>query len=581
MPITVEEYRIAQIYMTARTQALEAEQSDGAGVEILENTPMQQPPAGTPANFSPAMGEGVYTRKHYHIDRRFPPWLKAIAPKSGCTLVEHAYNSYPWTRTEVRLPLFAKFLMIIESKHANDRGDTHNIHNLTPQQLKKREVVYIDIGETIETDKKKKMYEQDDADPRTFVSKRTGRGGLLPGWQKTCQPVMCAYKLVTAEFDYWPLSGTIEPFMHTYERGIFLNANRSMFCWIDEWHGLTTEDVKVYEDEVAKRTNLITAIRERRATGRIEDIPPVVAVRSSDRIPAPASSGQHKTPTGSPQVVGTANDAGRTPLIGSDARSAPTIPTAQATPPSTTAESASRSPLGNKDQTCKTLLASQEKPPPLPHRLGNRRDDGALGGDERLNQTAQRNSRTGVRPVAQMQPERNGEHDGHDHHEDRRRLEWPEATEPAHFDAVSNTMHPAQRPAPPHILSEASKTAPPPALAVASPQTGAGAPQTPHSWLPFSLPQVPLSPSPMPPMPWENGGALPVKMDRAKQRDPRPGEPVCGNPVSRPRAVFRRDACVNACGVGCCGGMMRWHSFRGGLLRFVCAASFVWHNVLN
>ena len=61
-------------------------------------------------------------------------------PQSGCTLIETAYNCYPWTKTEVRLPLFEKFLMVIESKHANDRGDTYNIHNLTPEQLKKREV---------------------------------------------------------------------------------------------------------------------------------------------------------------------------------------------------------------------------------------------------------------------------------------------------------------------------------------------------------------------------------------------------------------------------------------------------------
>lgn len=81
------------------------------------------------------------------------------------------------------------------------------------------------------------MYEKDDADPQTFKSKRTGRGLLTPGWQKRVEPVMCAYKLVTAEFDYWPLASTIEPFMHTYEQGIFLNANRSMFCWIDDWHG--------------------------------------------------------------------------------------------------------------------------------------------------------------------------------------------------------------------------------------------------------------------------------------------------------------------------------------------------------
>ena len=58
---------------------------------------------------------------------------------------------------------------------------------------------------------------------------------------------MCAYKLVTCEFDYWPFQHKvrdlstfddrafslcvpqIEEFMHSYERSIFLNANRSMF----------------------------------------------------------------------------------------------------------------------------------------------------------------------------------------------------------------------------------------------------------------------------------------------------------------------------------------------------------------
>ena len=46
-------------------------QANGAGVEILENKPASHP----------VMGDGVYTLKHYHIDRRFPGWLRAIAPK--------------------------------------------------------------------------------------------------------------------------------------------------------------------------------------------------------------------------------------------------------------------------------------------------------------------------------------------------------------------------------------------------------------------------------------------------------------------------------------------------------------------
>jgi hypothetical protein len=37
--VTVDEYRIGQLYFTAKMQAMEAEQADGAGVEVLKNEP--------------------------------------------------------------------------------------------------------------------------------------------------------------------------------------------------------------------------------------------------------------------------------------------------------------------------------------------------------------------------------------------------------------------------------------------------------------------------------------------------------------------------------------------------------------
>uniref|UniRef100_A0A7S0EYJ1 WW domain-containing protein n=1 Tax=Hanusia phi TaxID=3032 RepID=A0A7S0EYJ1_9CRYP len=265
MPVTVDEYKVAQIYMTAKTQSMEAEQPNGAGVEILETTDCVHP----------TMGPGIYTKKHYHIERRFPGWLRAIAPKSGMTLIETAHNCYPHVLTELRLPLFHKFLMRVETIHANDRGDTFNIHNLDEKKLKQREIVYIDISEKDDHHKKKKMYDKDNTDPRSFKSERTGRGPLVGNWQSACQPVMCAYKLVTCEFDYWPFQHKIEEFMHSYERSIFLNANRSMFCWMDEWHGLSVEEVRLYEELVTDRTNKITAIKEGKLHGRIEDIPEV------------------------------------------------------------------------------------------------------------------------------------------------------------------------------------------------------------------------------------------------------------------------------------------------------------------
>eukprot|EP00283_Hemiselmis_rufescens_P006623 CAMPEP_0173433776 /NCGR_PEP_ID=MMETSP1357-20121228/11093_1 /TAXON_ID=77926 /ORGANISM="Hemiselmis rufescens, Strain PCC563" /LENGTH=356 /DNA_ID=CAMNT_0014398511 /DNA_START=12 /DNA_END=1078 /DNA_ORIENTATION=+ len=326
MPLTVEEYRIGQLYMTANTQMLEAMQEDGAGVDLVENT----------TKVFDDMGQGIYARKIFHIDRRFPPWLRAIAPKvtsrtrragkptparppgqglasmrclkgaelpspkpcaqqsppaaetppvrthtpfvqSGCSLYEESKNCFPVTSTYVTLPLFSKFSMRIDSVHYADRGEQENIHKLPPDVLKKRKVVFVDIAAQEEKKEDgKKMYEGDETDAAKFFSKKTGRGPLLGGWQKRCKPVMCCYKLVTSEFDYWGLQHKVEEFMTNYEHGLFQNANRQLWCWTDEWYGLTIQDVSDYEQEIAERTNLISQIKEGHVTGqRIKDLPPI------------------------------------------------------------------------------------------------------------------------------------------------------------------------------------------------------------------------------------------------------------------------------------------------------------------
>jgi hypothetical protein len=243
MPVTVNEYKIGQLYSVARTQLMEVTEGDGAGVEILENKPMVHP----------TMGAGQYTSKRYRIDRRFPGWLRAIAPKSGTVLEETSTNCFPITSTVVKLPLFQKFNIRIDTIHVDDDGSTPNVHNLPNNILSQRKVVYMDIAAKKDADAKK-MYENV-VDPSTFRSVKTGRGPLLPGWQKTSNPVMCAYKLVTAEFDYWGLQGKVEDFIHSYEEGLFYNYHRQLFCWMDIWHGHTIEDIRHYEKVSTLRAN--------------------------------------------------------------------------------------------------------------------------------------------------------------------------------------------------------------------------------------------------------------------------------------------------------------------------------------
>lgn len=48
------------------------------------------------------------------------------------------------------------------------------------------------------------------------------------------------------------LSLTPSIILQNAQRKILLEGHRKCFCWLDEWHGLTMEDVRKMEDETAE-----------------------------------------------------------------------------------------------------------------------------------------------------------------------------------------------------------------------------------------------------------------------------------------------------------------------------------------
>ncbi|OUC46385.1 phosphatidylinositol transfer protein [Trichinella nativa] len=173
LPLTVEEYQVAQLWAVA--EASKNETGGGEGIEVLRNEPYSNYP-----------------------------------------LLDGAYD-------------VAK----VETIHLPDRGDTPNPHNLPPEILAQREIVYIDIAN----------------DPIDPCVTRTGRGPLTGNWQDSCEPVMCCYKLVTVEFRWWGLQSRVEAFIHKSERRLFQVFHRELFCWTDQWYGLTMQDIRKIEDE--------------------------------------------------------------------------------------------------------------------------------------------------------------------------------------------------------------------------------------------------------------------------------------------------------------------------------------------
>lgn len=249
LPLTVEEYRIAQLYMIAK-KSREETRGAGSGVEILVNEPYVDGPGGN----------GQYTHKIYHVGSHLPGWFKALLPKSALTVQEEAWNAYPYTKTRYTCPFVEKFFLEIETKYFNDDGHQENVFDLTGSELRSR---IVDVIEVV----KDQLYGADyvkGEDPRYYVSQKSNRGPLNEHWIEEywseCKgketplhngkAIMCAYKLCRVEFRYWGMQSKIEKFIHDVAlRKTMLRAHRQAWAWQDEWCGLTMEDIRQLEKE--------------------------------------------------------------------------------------------------------------------------------------------------------------------------------------------------------------------------------------------------------------------------------------------------------------------------------------------
>ncbi|XP_015041504.2 protein retinal degeneration B isoform X2 [Drosophila pseudoobscura] len=255
LPLTVEEYRIAQLYMIAK-KSREESHGEGSGVEIIINEPYKDGPGGN----------GQYTKKIYHVGNHLPGWIKSLLPKSALTVEEEAWNAYPYTRTRYTCPFVEKFSLDIETYYFPDNGYQENVFQLSGSDLRNRIVDVIDIV-------KDQLWGGDyvkEEDPKQFISEKTGRGPLADDWleeywrevkgKKQPTPrnmsLMTAYKICRVEFRYWGMQTKLEKFIHDVAlRKMMLRAHRQAWAWQDEWYGLTIEDIR----ELERQTQLALA----------------------------------------------------------------------------------------------------------------------------------------------------------------------------------------------------------------------------------------------------------------------------------------------------------------------------------
>jgi len=240
MPITVEEYKIGQLYMIAKHSAEQSQK--GEGVEVVENRPHEDP----------VHGAGQFTEKRIYISSKLPGWLKSFVPRIFY-VTEKAWNYFPFTVTEYSCSFIPKFSVNILTRYENNNGSTDNCLKTSGEVMEARQVDYVDIA----TDPCAPHHYKEEEDLTKFTStKCPERGPLQEGWREDTEPIMCSYKLVDVRFDMmYLMQGRIEEFVQKSIREILLVAHRQAFAWIDEWFGMSLQDVRDYENKMQEETN--------------------------------------------------------------------------------------------------------------------------------------------------------------------------------------------------------------------------------------------------------------------------------------------------------------------------------------
>ncbi|KAH8038409.1 hypothetical protein HPB51_001523 [Rhipicephalus microplus] len=258
LPLSVEEYRVAQLYMIAK-KSREESKGVGSGVEIMVNEPYTDGPevrASTPTRFITL--EATCLVSHH---ASLFCWFKALLPKSALTVEEEAWNAYPYTKTRYTCPFIERFYLEIETKYFADAGEQENVFELSGSELRNLQVDVIDVVKDQLTGSD---YVREE-DPKLYISAKTSRGPLDDDWLQayldhrqlgTPAPppgdgiIMCAYKLCRVEFRYWGMQSKIEKFIHDVAlRKTMLRAHRQAWAWQDEWVGLTMDDIRQIERE--------------------------------------------------------------------------------------------------------------------------------------------------------------------------------------------------------------------------------------------------------------------------------------------------------------------------------------------
>ncbi|ETW40653.1 hypothetical protein PFNF135_04959 [Plasmodium falciparum NF135/5.C10] len=255
MPLTIEEYKVCQLYFVAKASLEDAENNINSNCEKGDENNDSKKGIVILKNESYINEDGTcgqYTYKRINLINKLPKWLLNFIDPKYCIIDEKSWNAYPYLKTVYESSGFPKAKIQVESAHFNGYDTEENALNLSEEALSLRKVIYVDIV----NDKISYKDYNESEDPSLFYSDKAKRGKLEKNWKENHSIIMTCYKVFTINIPYFGIfCSKLENWIISALRDNILKYHRKAFCWIDEWIDLTIDDIRNLERDVQKKLN--------------------------------------------------------------------------------------------------------------------------------------------------------------------------------------------------------------------------------------------------------------------------------------------------------------------------------------
>lgn len=246
MPMTVEQYQIAQIYAVAKKTLDDSNDKEGIQRTSFESCKYNDKDA-------------IHSTYLYNFANKLPAALRWVIPNNYQTLCEECYDQFPNQQSTFNLKDNNDTLkMTITTRVSEFKNNLENLDEddaelYTADELSQRVVRYIDIlnWPTSSEDRKLSEFECEKANIEKLPVSGTNVKDALPEWVKEYKgPMVIARKIIKINIDLFAIAGATEEFIsHEFMPNIYADSHQFMVKTAENWCDMDLKGAREYESK--------------------------------------------------------------------------------------------------------------------------------------------------------------------------------------------------------------------------------------------------------------------------------------------------------------------------------------------